>query len=311
MKIVIITHSGIGNAIHTTPCAKALNAMGNDVVICTWPRSFGIIKDLPFAHVTIDHPVIHTMSTDHIVVSKCGAVWQDEWTHGVIHYAGPKKLPWEKHESEYYMDVARELGYVRNTHSPEIYISPTNQAVAASNIPSNWQDFVCINVGYLKEDHWHLKFWGHEKFSNLINNLAEHNQNVILVGGPKDQPDSIKIMSKILDHNKYKVHNLVGYSNDIKDTAAIIKSAKLLVGSDSGLQHVGASVQTPTVTIFHFTNIAKNRPYDAQNENLHKVVTVSCDDRPMCQHGKFDKCESRGCLDVSIEDVWRIVEESL
>ncbi len=104
-------HSGIGNLIMTTPCAKALVSLGHEVIICTWVRSYKILADWNVAKVTTEHPAIHTMTADHVIVSACGAIWQDEWTKCRVWRAGPKTIPWVKHEIKYYMDVAEALGY--------------------------------------------------------------------------------------------------------------------------------------------------------------------------------------------------------
>lgn len=304
MKIVIVSHSGIGNLIHTTPCAKALVSLGHDVIICTWPRSVDILRDWQVAHVTVDHPAVYTFDADHVIVSKCGAVWQDEWTKGTIWKAGPIKNPWTKHEVDYYMNVAEFLGHEGSTPDPEIAIGPANNFAAfgtmnrASLRP---KEFVCIAAAYLKTEHWPLKHWGNQNYSELLCKIRREGWDTVFVGSKEDRKDCEEIIKNtefFLGTDTCHI-NYCGHFEDIKDTAALMKQAALVVGNDGGLMHVAAAVGTKTVTVFTFTNPVKNRPY-CNGE----IVMVECEDRLTCQHGQWKKCGPRGCLNVPVDAVW-------
>lgn len=314
MKIVIVSMSGIGNLLHTTPCAKALRSMGHEVTICTWPRSVRILEGWDKARVVIDHPATHAMHADHVIVSGCGAVWQDEWTKGQVWYAKPDKNPWTQHEIDYYMDVARELGYEDNTPEPEIAFLPGEKEKilqdAAELIGFEIGNYVCINASYLKNEHWYLKHAGDDLYSKLAAELLLEGENVCFVGSSDDLETTEKIMdeaSKVWNGKTTRSFvNLCGFSSDVRDTAAILAGAKLVVGNDGGLMHVAAAVGTKTVTVFTFTNPVKNRPY------CHgEIVMVDCDDRLECQHGKWRRCVERGCLSVPFEEVWKKTKEHL
>jgi len=167
--------------------------------------------------------------------------------------------------------------------------------------------FICINIGYLKNHNWPLKFWGHKNFADLIN--AIHNKysnlNVILVGGANDIEDAKKIINIVKDNKR--IYNCVGCSNDIRDTAAIIKMSIGIIGSDGGLQHIAATLNIPSVTIFTFTNPIKNRPY-ASNAVL---AMTDCEHRITCQHGRWKTCQDKKCINVPFRQVLDKVEKIL
>lgn len=311
MKIVIVCHSGIGNLIHTTPCAKALREMGHEVVICAWPRSVRILEGWDKARVVIDHPVTHAMHADHVIVSGCGAVWQDEWTKGQVWHAKPEKNPWTQHEVDYYMDVARKLGYEGKTPDPEVAFFRGERENILKQVERSVSleigNYVCVNAAYLKNDHWPLKHAGNDLYVELITKLMLSGENVVLVGSSDDKDTASVICQKasaayMIEKNlepEVELISLCGFSDYIMDTAAVLSEAKLVVGNDGGLMHVAAAVGTKTVTIFTFTNPVKNRPY-CNGE----VVMVDCKDRLTCQHGNWSRCGERGCLNVDFKKVW-------
>ncbi len=250
----------------------------------------------------MDHPAAYTFDADHVIVSKCGAVWQDEWAGGArVWRPGPDKNPWDRHEVDYYMDVARELGYKGATPDPEVLISVGETMRALNKLswePLRQHDYVCISAAYLKSEHWPLKHAGNELYTRLAVELDLAGENVVFVGGSDDWEDANKIIMMSAD-TAGRIVNLCGYSSDIKDTAVIVSGAKLVVGNDGGLMHISAAVGTKTVTVFTFTNPVKNRPY-CNGE----VVMVECEDRLTCQHGQWSRCGPRGCLNVPFDAVW-------
>ncbi|MDA6070938.1 glycosyltransferase family 9 protein [Flavobacterium sp. AC] len=63
------------------------------------------------------------------------------------------------------------------------------------------------------------------------------------------------------------------YSKDIREIGAIIASADLFIGADSGIMHLASSVQTPTIGLFSVSNIKKYEPYD--NSSIAIDVNLS------------------------------------
>jgi len=83
-------------------------------------------------------------------------------------------------------------------------------------------------------------------------------------------------------------------------TAAIIEQCDVFVGNDSGLMHIAAAVDTPTVAIFGLTNHKAWGPYTPATPQRSMVVrqTLSC--MPCCYRDyeprNTDGCATRDCL---------------
>jgi ADP-heptose:LPS heptosyltransferase len=59
------------------------------------------------------------------------------------------------------------------------------------------------------------------------------------------------------------VINLAGKTS-LLQTAAVLAQAQLLVGNDSGIGHIAAAMNTPTVTVFGPGDPARYHPYHPQ-----------------------------------------------
>ena len=66
-------------------------------------------------------------------------------------------------------------------------------------------------------------------------------------------------------------YNLVGYTGDIQNTAALLKKADLYVGNDSGLAHVAAAVGCRAVVLYGSTN-----PELRKHEGQYPVWNKRC-----------------------------------
>ena len=309
--ICIVCHSGIGNTLHWVPTIKAIRKAKPKAKLyfLCWPRSSRILDGLQELDLVVDKDNQQFMASlqrpvDHLIVSPVGAIVTPamlQMSKNVLRVEKDKL--WTKHEALYNMEFAAHLGYKENYMEFECPVFESNL--------ENWKtkkhlhgiptEFVAITASYLKSDQWPLKHWGDKKYSALINFINQkYNLPCVLFGAQSDFPIAENILSDCLNQN----YNLCGWSNDIKDTAAALKDAKLVVGNDGALQHIAASIGTPTVTIFTFTNLVKNRPL-AHNA---RIVAKECPKRLECQHGQYNQCE---CLDVPVNVVSNSVQECL
>jgi len=65
-------------------------------------------------------------------------------------------------------------------------------------------------------------------------------------------------------HNASQIHFEAPtfYSKDVREMASVIANTDLFIGADSGIMHLAASADTPTVGLFSVTNIHKYKPYN-------------------------------------------------
>jgi heptosyltransferase-1 len=125
------------------------------------------------------------------------------------------------------------------------------------------------------------KHWFDERWAELAQGLNGRLTPVML-GGPADRERAARIAALAGPG----LVNLVGQTT-LTECAALIDDARLLVGVDTGLTHLGLAMRTPTVALFGST-----MPYlDTTRPNglvLYQPRPCSpCHRRPVCD-GRFD-----------------------
>jgi heptosyltransferase-1 len=121
------------------------------------------------------------------------------------------------------------------------------------------------------------KHWFDDRWVELSTRLADaRGLQVVMLGGPADG----KAAQAVAAGNAALV-SLVGRTS-LGQCAAIIASAELLIGVDTGLTHLGIAMKTPTLALFGPT-----RPYldigTAKAKILYERIDCSpCHRRPTC-----------------------------
>ncbi|MGB5441876.1 MAG: glycosyltransferase family 9 protein, partial [Gammaproteobacteria bacterium] len=106
---------------------------------------------------------------------------------------------------------------------------------------------------------WAPKCWPPDNYSALANRLGERFDGVILLGSEADSLSCARITDKlVLPHR-----NLAG-KTDLLQATAVLEQAQVFVGSDSGLGHLAASSDTPTVTLFGPGEPCRYHPWHPQ-----------------------------------------------
>jgi ADP-heptose:LPS heptosyltransferase len=141
--------------------------------------------------------------------------------------------------------------------------------------------------------------WATEIFARVAERLADQGIQTVAVAAmnENDALEKLKVESKV---PIMTFHDLT-----IPEITALASKAKLFVGNDSGIAHIAAAVNTPTVVIFGSSNRDHWRPWtDAPNE----IVFVEKE----CPHFKGEKragTENPTCIQcVPVEQVVAAVE---
>ncbi|MEW6444675.1 MAG: glycosyltransferase family 9 protein [Pseudomonadota bacterium] len=120
------------------------------------------------------------------------------------------------------------------------------------------------------------KHWFEEAWRALIPELAQTFQApVVLLGGPDDRVAGERIVADL------PALNLCGQTS-LAEAAAIIHRARLLIGVDTGLTHMGTAFERPTLCLFGST-----RPYLRTESPVTRVIyhalpCAPCKRRPTC-----------------------------
>lgn len=126
---------------------------------------------------------------------------------------------------------------------------------------------------------------------------------IVIIGAPTE----IELADKVKNLMSEDAYVFAGKTKTLKHLAAVMESASLVIGNDSGPMHIAAAVKTRTVTLFSSGLPSEYRPYG----NIHKVVqkgNLSC--RP-CTERKCVRPEGF-CMElITVEDVKAAVTEQM
>lgn len=158
---------------------------------------------------------------------------------------------------------------------------------------------VCIGGGTASEFNGkkvYPRAWSTEKIKKVIEYLLSKNFKVVLFGG-KDEEKDLKLMKEIL--NDKNVYNYVNKTT-ITESAFLAKQCDLVIGIDTGMQHIADAVGTKTLSIFGPT---KPKTHGAYSEKA-EFVEIACDCKYCYGTDKYLSCNDRKCLkSISDHDV--------
>jgi ADP-heptose:LPS heptosyltransferase len=199
------------------------------------------------------------------------------------------RVDWKRtmlHETEYYMQLARKLGYAGPT--PHKYCPVAEGPI----VPPQGKPLVAICNGYFHTQSWDKKAW--PWFGELVKALrGRYDACIIKVGIEKELqgiPGDIDYVGKL----------------KFCETAKVISLCDLLITTDTSSMHVADALQVPCITMFGGTFVFKSGPL---SRSSHVIVSpVKC--RP-CQSGEmFTECKEYECMrQISVGDVMAKIRE--
>jgi len=274
MKILVGKTFGLGNAVMCIPMLKALRSLKPerlDVMIGDTPDDFGaydIFKYL-LKNGIIDSININ-VSRDYVYDVAIMSIpfdgrWRNQEHYRAYRVMDSRTRPdpsttgfisWKKHEIEYQMDNARELGYKDKVPDCSFY----------GDVDSNNFD-IYIGVGYKKDaaGFWKKKHWGNEKFAELITLLLDDNGNKDLTiwstGNTLDWGLSLGPIQRLVSNNRFKP-DITTLDNAFKK----LSTCGLYIGNDTGITHVAASMDIPCIVAnFIEYSAVKSHPWNSHS----------------------------------------------
>jgi heptosyltransferase-1 len=177
--------------------------------------------------------------------------------------------------SSEYLKLARALGLQPARFDMDIVASASEQAEARALLQAHGvvgPFAVACPFTTRPQKHWFGERW-----AELATRLrGQTGLAVVMLGGPGDTASAAAIAAQAPG-----VANLVGQTS-LGVCAALIGQAKLLVGVDTGLTHLGIAMRTPTVALFGSTCPYLDPGY-AQARVLYEPLECSpCHRRPRC-----------------------------
>jgi heptosyltransferase-1 len=156
-------------------------------------------------------------------------------------------------------------------HGPSAFAHPTEMPISLS-------PFAVIAPFTTRPQ----KHWFDERWAELAIGLAqEQGFRVVMLGGPGEQAHAEAIAAQMPG-----LCNLVGKTS-LGQCAAIIEKARLLIGVDTGLTHLGIAMRTPTLALFGSTRPYLDPGVDYARVLYQPLPCSPCKRRPTCG-GAFD-----------------------
>lgn len=146
------------------------------------------------------------------------------------------------------------------------------------------------------------KRWSTGKFAKIIEYLAAKNIFSVAVATPAEK----HIIEELSRQTSTVFQGLTHLT--LPEITALAARAKIFVGNDSGIAHIAAAVDTPTVVIFGSSNINHWRPWtDAPNEIVYAKKTCNHRAEEIRKGSENPKCIR--CVEIA--DVSAAIERVL
>ncbi len=122
------------------------------------------------------------------------------------------------------------------------------------------------------------KHWVEERWTELVGRVhAELGLRTVMLGGPGDREAADQIAMR----SPSGLIDAVGRTR-LRQAAALIESARLLIGVDTGLSHMGIAFATPSVLLFGSTLPYQNTTREDAVVLYHSLPCSPCRRRPTC-----------------------------
>lgn len=249
MRVLVGKTFGIGNAVMSVPMIRALRFAGHSVDVLIGDTADDRGADAIFRRLLTLGLVGRVWEGTvayynmHYDVAIMAIPFDGRWQNGV-HFKAKRVLDgrtrpdpsteglvsWKKHEVEYQMENAYELGFEGKVPSMGITCHP---------VPDPFTYY--LGIGYKRDaaGFWRRKHWGNDNFIELARMILQDDERnrVIVTGDKWDLRETIIPIIRGLD-----VHPRFSYMGERIDSSIdVVLGCGTYVGNDTGMMHVAAS----------------------------------------------------------------------
>ncbi|MGI8786704.1 MAG: glycosyltransferase family 9 protein [Pyrinomonadaceae bacterium] len=149
---------------------------------------------------------------------------------------------------------------------------------------------------------FNTKQWGTENYARIAEFLSEKNLRIIAVATEKERG----ILENLRELSAVPITTFDDLT--LPEITALASHAKIFVGNDSGIAHIAAAVNAPSVVIFGSSNINHWRPWtNARHEIVYEKMPCQPCAGNFCKEFAEPECIKR----VSVESVINAIEKVL
>ncbi len=175
------------------------------------------------------------------------------------------------HQIDYYLEMVKALGCadVDRTMHLETFISPvTARDIRRQYLPQHDRPLIGIAPG---ATYGPAKRWLPDRFAAAGDELAfDLNAQVVLFGGKDDRETAEEVRAS----SRTDMLNLAGQST-LTETVYLLSQCRLVISNDSGLMHVAAALNVPTVAVFGSTNPQTTSPSGSRTAIVRQETSCS------------------------------------
>jgi len=183
--------------------------------------------------------------------------------------------------SSEYLNLARELGLPVDDFEMEVVLGDADEAFARKLIAERG-----LQHGYIVISPFTTrpqKHWFEARWSELAPQLRQRfGLQVVLLGGPGDREAAARLQAGAGE----ALTSLTGETS-LTQAAALVSHARLVIGVDTGLTHMGIAFGRPSICLFGSTCPYLDTTHDNAVVLYHKLACSPCKRRPTCD-GRFD-----------------------
>ena len=304
-RILVIQTAFLGDLVLTTPLFRALRSKFPNafITVLAIPTTAAILENLP----ELDRILVHDKKRGGVreLVRIINSVRREKFdtvisphrstrSALITFYSGAKvRVGYEENELSFFYN--RRVERLMRLHEAERVLALMQPFGGSDESPrphltlsEDERSYVCGLMGespyalVAPGSAWVTKRWPPEHFAQVVIGLEERGYRVALMGGPSDRETAELVAEKL----PVSVANLVGKTT-VRQMAALIAEADLLVCNDSAPVHVASAFDKPTVAIFGPTTPEMGFAPLGERSIAIGLRDLSC--RPCGEHGD-DTC---------------------
>lgn len=203
------------------------------------------------------------------------------------------------HKVEQFLNIVKAKDVPASGRGMELFISRQDEAFARDYLRlqdiEEGKPVIVLNPG----GNWDLKRWPAVNFARLGDKLAELLGAQILITGAEKDMELGNAIAGIMKHKP----SLACGRTTLKQLAAVLKRADLVISNDSGPMHVAVSQGAKTIALFGPTDPRATGPYGGSKY----VVIQKASGKSGCKIPCYNlSCEDNACMKaITVEDVIR------
>jgi ADP-heptose:LPS heptosyltransferase len=302
-RILIIGPSNIGDAVIASDVVAEVHQHFPDahVTLLVGERATALFREDPRIHTLVDadayrsvgqrlrlvfavwryqpHRVVDLRHTLYPLLLKPLSAWRylRQPPRGLVHMRDRHMWKLRRHVPEFHNERLATATLQRPAHP--IWIGPRDYA-HVETLLRRWQlepaqRLVVICPG----SRSHIKRWSTEGFAHVSDRLiGETHAEVVFAGEPEEKP----VVEDVMSTMQHRAHSAVGLTT-IRQLAALMQRAQLVITNDSAALHVASALKAPTLALFGPTDAAKYGPTAPHSRTIRRRLFCAPCEQALCR----------------------------